>query len=143
MNDNLDGTLSGEYSLPKIKGNFKGDHTPEFHILFSEFKSSKTIDSAEAETEAEIEEDNALFFGTPFAVLKVRDFSQSEGQGKVFVNVCVHDTSLKSHQVVIGEECPRTVKDKKGDSSTTYDVCVNSVMIDSAAQQEQVCKFYH
>ena len=142
LNDNLDGdTLSGEYSLPKIKGKFKGDHTPEFHMVCDSLNTHELPRDTHQSLHShdhEKEEKEVVFSGTPFVVMKVRDMSQDVNNNKVFVNVCVQDSSMASDEVVIGDDCPRMVQDKKGDTSTTFDVCVNSAALDSATQQEQV-----
>ena len=139
LNATLGGSLSGEYSLPKVKGKFKGDHTPQFHtsknVSLPSGMSGSALTPQEQESQSVgSDEGGGVFSGTPFAVLKVRDCSVNS---KVFVNVCVQD-SLGCQHVVIGEECPRTATDKKGDTSTTYDVCVHTDMLETAAEQGNV-----
>ena len=135
-------TLTGEeipndFSLPKVKGKFKGEHIPEFNcdtkgvVFLGNTKGTSDMENSDLFHE-DIEEKEE-FSGQPFAVVKTRDFTNNS---KVFINVCVG--SLESHYMVIGEGCPRLIDDKNGSTSTTYDVCVNGKMLESPEDQKKV-----
>jgi len=64
--------------------------------------------------------------------MKLRDGSDN----KAFINIC-ESRFVQEQCAIVGNDCPRTVKDKKGETSITYDVCVNMNSLESLSDQEE------
>lgn len=138
----------------------KGGHTPEFYYAIEDTENSSQL-SAVADLNHTVElgenfvrnhptlemkekDQKCLenFSGDAVAVMKLRD---SMGN-KVFINVSEFE-GMQEHYAVVDKDCPRTVSDKKGDTSITFDVCVHITSLESVGDQEVVsilfCRTLH
>lgn len=64
--------------------------------------------------------------GYPYCVLKTRTTTSGD---KVFINICFHST-IPGLDIIIGEDCPRTVLGKGGEMCYVYDVCVGKASLE-------------
>jgi hypothetical protein len=71
------------------------------------------------------------FKGYPYCVLKTRTTTSGD---KVFINVCFHNT-IPGLDIIIGEDCPRTVLGKGGEMCYVYDVCVGKTSLEETVTQ--------
>lgn len=63
----------------------------------------------------------STLIGLPCLVIKCRQTNQE----KVFINICYHSLITTKNIILIGENCPRNILGKGGESCFVYDVCVS------------------
>lgn len=68
----------------------------------------------------------STLIGTPYVVMKCKKLHSRGSDGaKVFINICYHTLILAKNTILIGEDCPKEVVGKNGESCSVYDVCVS------------------
>ena len=76
---------------------------------------------------------------TPVLVMKsLISMPSTPNKIKIFLNVCSHKEIPKS-KIIIGLNCPQTSKDKNGEDTLVYDVCVSCEQFASDESMEAIC----
>ena len=85
-----------------------------------------------------VSHDEFLVEYTPVLVMKSLFSDDEIDKRKIFLNICSH-MAVPKDKIIIGLNCPQIAKDKSGDDTLVYDICVACEQFHNDKSVEGIC----